>query len=142
MPETHLMTVDPASASMILTGQKLIEGRLASDPRQLPQRVAPRDTLYIRARGQRIVGKAVVHRVDLYDGLGSGDLRRLRDLYEDRVKGGDALWQAPAGSAIFIALSKPLLLRDESTVPAELTRAGDVAWFTLWTEQPRLRQAA
>lgn len=142
--KTHLMIVHPRYASMIMTGQKIIEARLGVDRRAPYDRVTPGDTIYIKPTSQRVIGKAIVHRVDQYEGLTPQDIEHLRGLYQERVMDDDACWQAKADAsyASFITLGRVTILRDESTVPAELLSPSRNAWRTLNSGIDAARRAA
>ncbi len=133
IPETHLMIVHPQYVGPILTGQKLIEARLGTTRRAPYNKVHPGDTVYIKPTSQRVAAKAIVHRVDQYEGLNHEDIIRLKKLYNDRVLGDDRFWDAKADAtyATFITLDKVTLLNDERFVPAELLQPSRNAWRIL-----------
>ncbi len=144
MAQTHLMIVHPRCASMIMTGQKIVEARLGVDRRAPYDRVLPGDTIYIKPASQRVIAKALAHRVDQYEGLTPADIGHLRELYEGRLLGDEAFWRAKADSryATFITLERVTMLRDESTVPAELLSPSRNAWRTLSGGMDEARRAA
>ena len=144
MPDTHLMIVHPKYASLIMTGQKLVEARMGVDRRAPYNRVNPGDAIYINPANQSVIGKATVHRVDQYSGLTSNDIDHLRRIYNDRVLGDDAYWASKqdATYATFITLTKVTMLSDESTVPASLLVPSRDAWRMLHEDQSSSRKAA
>ena len=131
--ESHLMIVHKQYIGPILSGHKLIEARLGVDRRAPYNKVEPGDTIYIKPTSQRVAAKAIVKRVDQYEGLDHEDIDRLKDLYNDRVLGDDAFWDAKADAkvATFITLEKVQLLNDEQFVPAELLVPSRNAWRVL-----------
>lgn len=144
MPDTHLMIVQPQIASRIMTGQKLVEARMGTDRSAPYNRVQPGDIVYIKPSGQRVIGKAVVHRVDQYSGLTPSDIDHLQRVYNDRVQGDDLYWQSNRSStyATFITLSKVAMIVDESTVPASLLAPSSSEWRVLNDEPQQTRRAA
>ncbi len=144
MPDTHLMIVHPKYASLIMTGQKLVEARLGVDRRAPYNRVNPGDVVYIKPTSQSVIGKAIVHRVDQYSGLTHNDIDHLQRIYNDRVLGDEAFWASKqdANYATFITLSKVTMLSDESTVPDSLLTPSRNAWRMLHEEQSQSRRAA
>lgn len=143
MPDTHLMIVHPLHASLIMTGQKLVEARLSGD-RQAPyDRVEPGDTVFIKSAGQNTIGKAIVQRVDQYEGLSPDDIDRLEDLYNDRVHGDQSFWDSKRESryATFITLDKVRLIHDDSIVPMQLLTPSREAWRVLSDEQHQSQAA-
>jgi len=133
MPETHLMIVHPRYAAMMMSGQKLVEARLGVDRRAPYNKVEPGDIVFIKPTSQRVAAKAIVHRVDQFEGLDHEDIIRLRDLYNDRVMGDDSFWDAKADAkvATFITFDKVRLLNDEQLVPEELLVASRNGWRVL-----------
>ncbi|MDF1809991.1 MAG: ASCH domain-containing protein [Phycisphaerales bacterium] len=131
--ETHLMIVHPRYAAMILSGQKTVEARLGSDRRAPFNRVEPGDIVYIKPTSQRVIAKAIVYRVDQYEGLDHSDIDRLRELYNKRVLGDDSFWDAKADAniATFITFEKITRLNDEMFVPEELLKPSRNAWRVL-----------
>lgn len=144
MPDTHLMIVHPKYASLIMTGQKLVEARLGVDRRAPYNRVNPGDVIYIKPSSQSVIGKAIVHRVDQYSGLTPEDIEHLHRIYNDRVLGDEAFWASKqdATFATFITLSKVTMISDESSVPASLLTPSRNAWRMLHEEQSSTRKAA
>jgi len=141
--ETHLMIVHQQYVGPILTGQKIVEARLGSDRRAPYNKVEPGDVVYIKPTSQRVVAKAIVHRVDQYEGLDHEDIIRLKELYNDRVLGDDAFWNAKADAnyATFITLGKVMLLKDERFVPEELLAPSRNAWRVLSSLRQQTRAA-
>lgn len=131
--ETHLMIVHPRYAAMILSGQKTVEARLGCDRRAPYNRVEPGDIVYIKPTSQRVVAKATVYRVDQYEGLEHEDIDRLKELYNKRVLGDDAFWDAKADASVatFVTFEKITRLNDERFVPAELLKPSRNAWRVL-----------
>lgn len=131
--QTHLMIIHQQYIGPILSGHKLIEARLGSDRRAPYNKVEPGDIVYIKPTSQRVAAKAIVHRVDQYEGLDHEDIIRLKDLYNDRVLGDDSFWDAKADAkfATFITLDKVVLLNDEQFVPKELLVPNRNAWRVL-----------
>jgi ASC-1-like (ASCH) protein len=131
--ETHLMIVHQQYVGSILTGQKIVEARLGSDRRAPYNKVEPGDIVYIKPTSQRVAAKAIVHRVDQYEGLDHEDIVRLKELYNDRVLGDDAFWESKADASVatFITLKKVTLLNDERFVPEELLQPSRNAWRVL-----------
>ncbi len=144
MPDTHLMIVHPKYASLIMTGQKLVEACLGVDRRAPYNRVNPGDVVYIKPTSQSVIGKAIVHRVDQYSGLTPEDIEHLQRIYNDRVLGDDSFWASKqdATFATFITLSKVTMIADESSVPASLLTPSRNAWRMLHEEQSATRKAA
>lgn len=144
MPDTHLMIVQPQTASRIMTGQKLVEARLGTDRSAPYNRVQPGDVVYVKPHGQRVIGKAIVHRVDQYSGLNPGDIDHLRRVYNDRVQGDDHFWDSSRNAtyATFITLSKVAMIVDESTVPASLLAPSSSEWRVLNDVPQQTRRAA
>ncbi|MHA7813961.1 MAG: hypothetical protein ACX94C_11275 [Phycisphaerales bacterium] len=144
MPDTHLMIVQPQSASLIMTGQKLVEARLGVDRAAPYNRVNPGDAVYIKPSGQAVIGKAIVHRVDQYSGLTPSDIAHLQRIYNDRVLGDQAFWSSKQDSthATFITLSRVAMISDETSVPASLLTPSHQAWRVLHDEQSHARRAA
>jgi predicted transcriptional regulator len=142
MPDTHLMIVNPQYASRIMTGQKLVEARLGTDRSAPYNRVQPGDIVYIKPSGQRVIGKAVVHRVDQYSGLNPNDIDHLQRVYNDRVQCDDAFWDAKRDSnyATFITLNRVAMIVDESTVPAALLAPSADDWRVLHDESQQKQQ--
>lgn len=130
MPTTHLMIVHPRYIAPLLSGTKSLESRLGQDRRAPFGKVSPGDTVYIKPTGQRVVAKAIVQRVDEYEDLTPEDIVHLRETYDDRIMGGDQYWESKAHSkfATLIGFQKVTMLRDDSTVPAELLVANRNAW--------------
>ncbi len=131
--DTHLMIVHQQYIGPILSGHKLVEARLGSDRRAPYNKVQPGDIVYIKPTSKQVAAKATVHRVDQYEGLDHEDIERLKNLYNDRVLGDDAFWNAKADAkvATFITLSKIQLLKNEQFVPAELLEPSRNAWRVL-----------
>lgn len=131
--DTHLMIVHQQYIGPILSGHKLVEARLGSDRRAPYNKVQPGDIIYIKPTSKQVAAKAIVHRVDQYEGLEHEDIERLKNLYNDRVLGDDAFWNAKADAkvATFITLSKIQLLKNEQFVPAELLEPSRNAWRVL-----------
>ncbi len=144
MPDTHLMIVHPQSATRIMTGQQPVEARLGTDRRAPYNRVQPGDVVYIKPNGQRVIGKAIVHRVDQYSGLTPNDIEHLQRVYNDRVLGDDKFWDSnrDACYATFITLTRVAMIPDESSVPAALLTPSPNAWRVLHEEQLQTRRAA
>ncbi|MBO6739221.1 MAG: hypothetical protein JJ916_05110 [Phycisphaerales bacterium] len=144
MPDTHLMIVHPKYASLIMTGQKLVEARLSTDRRAPYNRVNPGDIIYIKPSSQPVIGKARVHRVDQYSGLTPSDIQHLQRIYNDRVMGDDSYWSSKqdATHATFLTLTKVAMIADESSVPAQLLTPSTDAWRVLHEEQSIARRAA
>lgn len=144
MPNTHLMIVEPRDASLILTGQKLVEARLGRD--RLPQAggVLPGDAVFIMPRAQRTIAKAIVERVDEYRGMETDDIERLHAIYNDRVLGDEAFWtsQRDARYAMFITLGRVRMIHDDSIVPEALRAPGRDTWRMLSDRSELLRRAA
>lgn len=143
MADTHLMSVQPLHAALILTGQKRIEARLRNS-RQAPfQRVQPGDAVFIKPIGQPTIAKAIVMRVDAYEGLTPEDIDRLKHIYNKRVLGDASFWDAKrdATAAIFLTLDKVRLIHDESIVPPQLLTPSRDTWRVLSDEQHRARAA-
>lgn len=141
--ETHLMIVHQQYIGPILSGHKLVEARLGADRRAPFNKVEPGDIVYIKPTSQRVAAKAIVHRVDQYEGLDHNDIERLKDLYNDRVLGDDAFWDAKADAnyATFITLEKVQLLADEQFVPKELLVPSRNAWRVLTQDHQQTRAA-
>ncbi|MEX0876086.1 MAG: hypothetical protein WD114_01385 [Phycisphaerales bacterium] len=133
MPQTHLMIVPPGQASLIMTGQKPVEARFSPDRRAPFGVVSPGDNVYIQPSGQRIIGKAIVHRVDQYEGLTPADVDHLRTLYQDRVLSEQIRWgvDARARYATFITFSKVTLLREEPVIIGDFKGARGGSWRVL-----------
>tara|TARA_R110002073_G_scaffold118918_5_gene259335 strand:- start:285026 stop:285469 length:444 start_codon:yes stop_codon:yes gene_type:complete len=131
--DTHLMIVHQQYIGPILSGHKLVEARLGSDRRAPYNKVQPGDIVYIKPTSKQVAAKAIVHRVDQYEGLDHDDIERLKNLYNDRVLGDDAFWNAKADAkvATFITLSKVQLLKNEQFVPTELLEPSRNAWRVL-----------
>ncbi len=131
--ETHLMIVHPQYVGPILCGQKLVEARLGVDRRAPYNKVEPGDIVYIKPTSKPVAARAIVHRVDQYEGLDHEDIDRLKEIYNDRVLGDDAFWDAKADAkfATFITLDKVQLLNDERFVPEELLVPSRNAWRVL-----------
>lgn len=144
MSKTHLMIVHPRYIAPLLSGAKTLESRLGQDRRAPFGKVSPGDTLYIKPTGKRVVAKATVRRVDEFEDLTPEDIVNLRETYDDRIMGGDHYWQTKSDSkyATLISFSKITMLRDESTVPAELLTANRNAWRTTDSDQNSSRRAA
>lgn len=130
MPTTHLMIVHPRYIAPLLSGTKSLESRLGQDRRAPFGKVSPGDIVYIKPTGQRVVAKAIVHRVDEFEDLNPDDIVNLREVYNDRIMGGDQYWESKSTSkyATLIGFKKISMLRDDSTVPAELLVANRNAW--------------
>lgn len=130
MPTTHLMIVHPRYIAPLLSGTKSLESRLGQDRRAPFGKVSPGDIVYIKPTGQRVVAKAIVHRVDEFEDLNPDDIVNLREVYNDRIMGGDQYWESKSNSkyATLIGFKKVSMLRDDSTVPAELLVANRNAW--------------
>ncbi len=143
MAETHLMIVTPRSASLILTGQKLVEARLSAEYGAPFNRVQAGDTVFIKPAGQSTIGKAIVHRVDQYEHLGPQDIDHLQNIYNDRVMGDESFWDAnrDARCATFITLDKVRMIQDESAVPKSLLAPSTVGWLVLSDAQHRAQAA-
>jgi len=141
--ETHLMIVHQQYVGSILTGQKIVEARLGSDRRAPYNKVEPGDIVYIKPTSQRVSAKAIVHRVDQYEGLDHEDIVRLKELYNDRVLGDDAFWESKADASVatFITLKKVTLLNDERFVPEELLQSSRNAWRVLSSLRQQTRAA-
>ena len=144
MPTTHLMIVHPRYIAPLLSGSKSLESRLGQDRRAPFGKVNPGDTIYIKPTGKRVVAKAIVHQVDEYEDLTPEDIENLRDCYDDRIMGGDQYWESKSNSkyATLISFTKVTMLRDESTVPAELLVPSRNAWRLIETEDQSARKAA
>lgn len=132
-PDTHLMIVHQQYIGPILSGHKLIEARLGVDRRAPYNKVEPGDIVYIKPTSKQVAAKAIVHRVDQYEGLDHEDIDRLKKLYNHRVLGDDAFWDAKADAkvATFITLEKVQLLKNEQFVPKELLVPSRNAWRVL-----------
>jgi ASC-1-like (ASCH) protein len=143
MPETHLMIVHKQYLPLILTGQKNIEARLGVDRRAPFNRIEPGDIVYIKPTSHRVAAKAIVHRVDQYEGLSHEDIDRLRSLYNDRVMGDDQFWDAKADAQFgtFITLDRVQLLKNENFVPKELLLPSRNAWRVLSSLQQHTKAA-
>lgn len=130
MPTTHLMIVHPRYIAPLLSGTKSLESRLGQDRRAPFGKVSPGDIVYIKPTGQRVVAKAIVARVDEFENLTPEDIVHLRETYDDRIMGGDQYWESKANSkyATLIGFQRVSMLRDDSTVPAELLVANRNAW--------------
>ncbi|MGJ8635438.1 MAG: hypothetical protein ACSHX5_01145 [Phycisphaerales bacterium] len=130
MPTTHLMIVHPRYIAPLLSGTKSLESRLGQDRRAPFGKVSPGDIVYIKPTGQRVVAKAIVHRVDEFEDLNPDDIINLREIYDDRIMGGDQYWESKSNSryATLIGFKKVTMLRDDSTVPAELLVPNRNAW--------------
>ena len=141
--ETHLMIVHPKYVGPILCGQKLIEARLGTSRRAPYNRVEPGDVVYIKPTSKQVAAKAIVHRVDQYEGLDHEDIIRLREIYNDRVLGDESFWDAKADAtyATFITLEKVALLSDERSVPEELLVPSRNAWRVLSALRQQTRAA-
>lgn len=133
MSDTHLMIVHQQYLAPILCGHKLVEARLGSDRRAPFDKVEPGDIVFIKPTSKRVAAKAIVHRVDQYEGLDHDDIERLKNLYNDRVLGDDAFWEAKADAkfATFITLDKVQILKNEQFVPEELLMPSRNAWRVL-----------
>lgn len=143
MSDTHLMIVHPQSAAPILTGHKLVEARFGTNHALPFGQIKPGDVVYIKPSGQRVAAKAIVHRVDEYEGLAPEDIDHLQRIYNDLVLGDQSFWNAKRESthATFITLERVNLLPDESTVPEGLLAPGHDAWRLLRTTQQQSRAA-
>lgn len=141
--QTHLMIVHKRYIGPILSGHKLVEARLGADRRAPFNKVEPGDVIYIKPSSQRVAAKAIVHRVDQFEGLDHEDIDRLKALYNDRVLGDDAFWDAKADAkfATFITLEKVQLISDERFVPKELLVPSRNAWRVLSEDQQHTRAA-
>ena len=141
--ETHLMIVHQQYIGPILSGHKLVEARLGSDRRAPFNKVEPGDTVYIKPTSQNVAAKAIVLRVDQFEGLDHEDIVRLKDLYNDRVLGDDSFWDAKADAkfATFITLEKVQLLNNEQFVPKELLEPSRNAWRVLSSLRQQTRAA-
>ncbi len=141
--ETHLMIVHPQYVGPILCGQKIVEARLGSDRRAPYNKVEPGDIVYIKPTSQQVAAKAIVHRVDQYEGLDHEDIIRLRDLYNDRVLGDERFWNAKADAkfATFITLDQVQRMSDERFVPKELLQPSRNAWRVLSALRQQTRAA-
>lgn len=130
MPKTHLMIVHPRYIAPLLSGAKTLESRLGLDRRAPFGKVSPGDVVFIKPTGKRVVAKAIVHRVDEYEDLTPEDIINLRETYDDRIMGGDQYWEEKSNSkyATLISFTKITMLRDETTVPAELLVPNRNAW--------------
>ena len=144
MADTHLMIVQPEYAALIMTGQKLVEARMGVDRRAPFDRVQPGDTVFIKPTGQQTIGKAIVERVDQFEGLEPQDITRLRDIYNDRVLGDEEYWtfNRDSSHATFITLGKVRMVHDEALVPGELLQPSRNAWRVLSSCSNQQRQAA
>lgn len=127
------MIVHKQYITPILSGHKLVEARLGVDRRAPFNKVEPGDIVYVKPTSHPVAAKAIVHRVDQYEGLDHEDIDRLKDLYNDRVLGDDSFWDAKADAkfATFITLDKVQLLKDERFVPKELLVPSRNAWRVL-----------
>jgi len=144
MSDTHLMIVHPHYAAMIMTGQKLVEARLGVDRRAPFNQVQPGDEIFIKPTGQQTIAKAIVERVDQFEGLDPQDIDRLQDIYNDLVKGDDVFWKSKHDSnyATFITLGKVRMIQDDSIVPEQLLQPSRNAWRVLSAPEDEQRQAA
>jgi hypothetical protein len=124
------MIVHPRYIAPLLSGAKTLESRLGQDRRAPFGKVSPGDIVYIKPTGKRVVAKAIVRRVDEFEDLTPDDIINLRETYDDRIMGGDQYWDEKYNSkyATLISFTKVTMLRDESTVPAELLVPNRNAW--------------
>tara|TARA_R110000744_G_scaffold84397_2_gene165162 strand:- start:1085 stop:1501 length:417 start_codon:yes stop_codon:yes gene_type:complete len=138
------MIVHPRYIAPLLSGTKSLESRLGQDRRAPFGKVCPGDTIYIKPTGKRVIAKAIVHKVDEFEDLTPEDINNLRDCYDDRIMGGDQFWESKSNSkyATLISFTKVTMLRDESTVPAELLVPNRNAWRITETETKSTRRAA
>ncbi len=136
-PTIHLMIVHPRYIAPILSGTKTLESRLGQDRRAPFGKVNPGDIVYIKPTGKRVIAKAIVRRVDEFEGLTPDDIINLRQSYDDRIMGGDHYWQTKSNSkyATLIGFEKITRLNDESCVPAELLVPNRNAWRILKSDQ-------
>jgi len=143
MADTHLMIVHPRYASLIMTGQKLVEARLGVDRRAPFNRVQVGDAVFIKPTSQTTIGKAIVQRVDQFEGLTPEDIDHLQRIYNDLVLGDDSFWDAnrDANFATFITLDRVRMIHDESIVPEQLLIPSRNAWRVL-NESQQHAQAA
>ncbi len=144
MPKTHLMIVHPRYIAPLLSGAKTLESRLGQDRRAPFGKVSPGDVVFIKPTSKRVVAKAIVHRVDEFEDLTPDDIINLRETYDDRIMGGDQYWDEKSNSkyATLISFTKVTMLRDESTVPAELLVPNRNAWRMIDQDQSSARRAA
>ncbi|MBO6513669.1 MAG: hypothetical protein JJ974_06880 [Phycisphaerales bacterium] len=145
MSTTHLMIVHPRYIAPLLSGTKSLESRLGQDRRAPFGKVSLGDVVYIKPTGQRVIAKAIVHRVEEFEDLNPDDILNLREMYDDRIMGGDQYWESKSSAryATLIEFKKVSMLRDESTVPSELLVANRNAWrIADSSNEPEDRQAA
>lgn len=138
------MIVHPRYIAPLLSGTKSLESRLGQDRRAPFGRVNPGDTIYIKPTGKRVVAKAIVRRVDEYEGLTPADILEMRDAYDERIMGGDQYWESKSNAkyATLISFEKVTMLNDESCVPAELLVANRNAWRIAGEKEDTQKQAA
>lgn len=138
------MIVHPRYIAPLLSGTKSLESRLGQDRRAPFGRVNPGDTIYIKPTGKRVVAKAIVRRVDEYEGLTPEDILEMRDAYDERIMGGDQYWESKSNAkyATLISFEKVTMLNDESCVPAELLVANRNAWRIAGENEDTQKQAA
>lgn len=135
------MTVRPDHAWLILTGQKLVEARLSVERRAPFGMVRAGDIVYIRPEGQRVIARAIAHRVDEHEGLTRDDVERLQSLYADRLGPGGDRWDTKARFATLITLDRVCLVRDGSGMASVVQGAGEERWWTLTSAEGFARAA-
>lgn len=126
----HLAIFKGNGGELILEGKKSIESRFSKRKDPPFAAVAPGDLVYIKPTGAEIIGQFRVKKVIFYDGLETGDIRDIKEKYNDQIQGPSEYWMknqsSRYGSLIFIGNSSRFI-----TAPIKIPKKDHRGWVVL-----------
>lgn len=90
----HLVILKKPYLDLILSGQKTIESRLTRARGEAFGRVRPGDKLFLKVSAGPVCATATVADVKYYENLTPERITRIKQRYNDRIGGSDAVWEA------------------------------------------------
>jgi len=93
MARNHLAILKMPYLQAILTGSKTIESRLTKTKRAPFGCVGIGDTLFLKASSGPVLATTTVAKVEYCQNLTPGRIGKLREKYNDLIRGSDVYWQ-------------------------------------------------
>jgi ASC-1-like (ASCH) protein len=90
----HLVILKKLYLELIVSGRKTIELRLSTGRSRLFGRVQPGDGLFLKVSAGPVCARATVADVKCYETLTPPRIARIKRQYNDRIMGGDAVWES------------------------------------------------
>ena len=90
----HLVILKKPYLDLILSGQKTVELRLTKTKHPAFGRIGPGDRLFLKVSAGPVCAAATVGDVKCYQNLTPEKISRIKQRFNEEIKGGDAIWQS------------------------------------------------